>query len=640
MTTPSPSHVDLADLEARIERVLAQVEDPTYLELTGQLYHTNLLDVPVEVRQIYALYDLARTLSELLPWAGLEVCEQARTRSEALGCAPGLAWYWRERGSILQQLGLFDQATEHLERGLQAFQALGIQVGVASSVNILGHVLACQGELPRALEAFEVYVRIARELGRRHSEVIGLGNIAEVHLDMGEPWRALEVMLESKRAMQDIQIHPGAIGWLMANIGRAYADLGQPERAIAAYHDALQQLRGGDDLSEELNTWCKLAETQMAQADWAAAREALEQAQRINEQQGTPLERALIQVLRSRCERLSGHPPSPGPVLEALRTAQDARERLLEVAALIELAALQPEQVQTHLERALQAALEVGIKPHITQARLALVQVLRAEGQPEHLWRALDLLQAQRDMETQVSREEAEHRVRNLSVQFAINEAERETALERRRREEIETTNQALETANQENTRLLAQLRAQAEQLERMAALDALTNVANRRTLEHELNRELERARRYAHPLSVVFCDIDHFKRVNDRFSHGVGDLVLQQIARLLSKHSRVTDLVARYGGEEFVLVMPETSLSGAVQACEHLRAEVQAFDWSSIRPGLEITMSFGVNANTACVDANAMLDGADSQLYAAKQQGRNRVSWLGAALPTEPTVH
>jgi diguanylate cyclase (GGDEF)-like protein len=86
-------------------------------------------------------------------------------------------------------------------------------------------------------------------------------------------------------------------------------------------------------------------------------------------------------------------------------------------------------------------------------------------------------------------------------------------------------------------------------------------------------------------------------------------------------------DVIARFGGEEFVLVLPETSLEAGIQLCERIRANIQANDWASIRPGLEITMSFGVNADTD-LDTTGMLEAADTQLYSAKQRGRNRVAW------------
>jgi diguanylate cyclase (GGDEF)-like protein/PAS domain S-box-containing protein len=163
--------------------------------------------------------------------------------------------------------------------------------------------------------------------------------------------------------------------------------------------------------------------------------------------------------------------------------------------------------------------------------------------------------------------------------------------------------------------------------LERLSQQDGLTKLFNRRTLDTLLGQEFQRANRYHDPLSVMLCDIDNFKQINDRLSHAIGDEVLRQLAVLFSHHTRDQDIVARYGGEEFVIVFPETSLENAAAACEKLRQHVTDYAWQAIHPELSVTLSMGLTGkHPHFADYEAMLKAADAQMYRAKTSGKNRL--------------
>ncbi len=170
------------------------------------------------------------------------------------------------------------------------------------------------------------------------------------------------------------------------------------------------------------------------------------------------------------------------------------------------------------------------------------------------------------------------------------------------------------------------QLHQQAEEFARQAREDALTGLGNRRAFDEALEREFARARRSGAPLSVVVVDIDHFKQVNDQFSHAAGDEVLRRVAALLKAESRGFDIVARWGGEEFTLLLPETTLAAARSSCERLRERIMALDLSDIDPALRITASFGIADAEGVDNHQQLLHRADQALYRAKAEGRNRV--------------
>ena len=167
------------------------------------------------------------------------------------------------------------------------------------------------------------------------------------------------------------------------------------------------------------------------------------------------------------------------------------------------------------------------------------------------------------------------------------------------------------------------------EKVRKLAATDGLTGVANRATFESTLRRELARAARGQTDVSLVLCDIDHFKRLNDTYGHQVGDDVLKRVAAGLAEGCRPYDTAARYGGEEFAVILPGASHEDALALAERLRAAAA----SGGDPA--VTMSAGVSSFPLdATDGEALIKAADDALYAAKDGGRNRVTSCRAPAP------
>ncbi len=154
---------------------------------------------------------------------------------------------------------------------------------------------------------------------------------------------------------------------------------------------------------------------------------------------------------------------------------------------------------------------------------------------------------------------------------------------------------------------------------------DALTGVKNRAAFESNFKREIEISRRKASELSLIVLDIDHFKRVNDRFGHTVGDLVLKNVAQAVEASIRCSDALYRYGGEEFVVVLHGTDQPGAQLLAERIRQNVEALHFTSPK-GLNVTLSLGVTTMLQDDRCEALFERADAALYQAKASGRNQV--------------
>ncbi|CAN7483600.1 diguanylate cyclase [Pseudoduganella sp. LjRoot289] len=168
-------------------------------------------------------------------------------------------------------------------------------------------------------------------------------------------------------------------------------------------------------------------------------------------------------------------------------------------------------------------------------------------------------------------------------------------------------------------------------ELQKLAALDGLTGIANRRRFDDAMRVEWQRGQRERQPLSLLLCDVDFFKAYNDSFGHLTGDLCLKKTAAVLTEHlKRPADLAARYGGEEFAIVLPDTSLEGARKVAEAcvLHLEKLGIENPQAAPYGVVTMSVGVASVVPSPhsSAEALIESADRALYEAKKSGRNRV--------------
>jgi len=282
---------------------------------------------------------------------------------------------------------------------------------------------------------------------------------------------------------------------------------------------------------------------------------------------------------------------------------------------------------QTELEHALRLCERTGGRNHAARAHLALAELHK---QVERFDLALHHHEAFHAAERAQFNAESERKILALRAQREVADARHEAEVHRLKHVEIasahaelQALHAALVAADEEKNHLLARLAEQSR-------TDALTGLANRRALDERLLLDTARARRHAQPLTVALCDLDFFKRVNDRLGHATGDTVLQRVAAILRERCRGTDLVARYGGEEFCIVFAETDADAARRTCETLREAVAAHPWHEVHAELAVTLSIGVSDDPLLATHEQLLAAADRQLYRAKHEGKNRVCWRG----------
>jgi diguanylate cyclase (GGDEF)-like protein len=252
--------------------------------------------------------------------------------------------------------------------------------------------------------------------------------------------------------------------------------------------------------------------------------------------------------------------------------------------------------------------------PHTRSTILAAVaEALREAGRLEEAYEALSRSAAlERQAFTEISELQLSLERAVLQARLARNETD---ALAIKNRELAEAHTQ-LESRTQQLEELQEQLRDQAER-------DYLTGLHNRRYLARELAAP---SADNVGPLSVAVVDLDHFKQINDRHGHSIGDQVLVRAAQLLTKVLRASDIVVRSGGEEFLVLMPRTDANAAAAGCDRIRLAIREEPWEEIAPGLTLTTSVGLATAENAGDLEALVKLADKRLYDAKSSGRDCV--------------
>ncbi len=170
------------------------------------------------------------------------------------------------------------------------------------------------------------------------------------------------------------------------------------------------------------------------------------------------------------------------------------------------------------------------------------------------------------------------------------------------------------------------ELKKRAEEIESESIHDKLTGLHNRKAYDDKVLETLANMDRYDIPSTLLFCDIDHFKKINDTFGHKVGDLTLKKISSLLKGKLRINDFIARYGGEEFAIILPHTSIENASKAAQGILSDISEAVFSYKDQNISLSISIGISSFRKDDDINSILDRADKALYLAKNSGRNAI--------------
>ena len=524
---------------------------------------------------------LDQAVSQFIPRCelSLPLAEQAAELAASLGDETGEAAAFLLWGRCALVLQGGDAAQPILRRALTMATHLGDANGRAHANHALAEALASAGDDGRALTHWLDSLEDATQLGLVDIYIaasLGIGNLFVMHEDTAHAFRHHAVAADFARLHTDRDLRAKAGLHLAADLIR----LKRFDIAESVLHRARQDLilpLRRDWLAEIHNY---LGDIYLRRQQFDLAREHLEQAYQINTETG---------LIWGQIVNLTGL----GKLLLLSGEETLAEEYLLRALNAVE------KLHAPHLVQEIHEQLAALYEKRGDDVRAVMHYI----GYHEHYMQRIT--QGITGKLAQLS----SRRLANLEVRLRLLGSEFELSRLREVNRETDLRVQALQDA---------------------AYHDALTNVMNRRALDESLPGMIEAAQQTGEALSMLVLDFDHFKQINDTWSHQMGDQVLRAGAAVLQASLRERDLAARYGGEEFVLVLRSTPLNIAENVAERIRGRIETEAWQRIQEGLHVTVSIGVAEWQPAESSAAWFSRADAALYDAKRRGRNRVMAAG----------
>jgi diguanylate cyclase (GGDEF)-like protein len=473
------------------------------------------------------------------------------------------------------------------------------------------------GEDSRALAHAQRAELLARERGTLVWESRALARQGIVHHDLGQLEDAVDLLTRAAELRREADDTEGTADVLTV-LGSVYTSMPHfaPQAAGVLTQARRLWLAAGDpdrasiaqaNLARTFVEASRRLQRDNPRGARASARRALALAlEAVDEADAAGLSRTGVdaRLTAAVAHRFAGDPAAAAGVLDA---AEAMLGRFPSRGQLLSLRRIRADlllEAGRHAEAVAEATAGMALCDALSRPaeRMELLRVLadahEALGEPVP---ALAALRALHELSARMGDAQAERRATLLGARMEVEQAERQAEAERRRSEALEESN---------------------ARLAHEATHDGLTGLANRRALDVELERwTMERG-----AFAVALVDVDHFKRVNDTFSHQVGDAVLVRVADVLQRGLRRDDLAARYGGEEFAVLLDDLVGPVAADVCDRLRATVAGLRWDDLMPGARLTVSVGVAVRGADETVAQLLARADAALYRAKAEGRDRV--------------
>jgi diguanylate cyclase (GGDEF)-like protein len=593
----------------------------------NQRLHMNQDQAYPTQSEIDELITRAHDMRHLDTRQSLKLCLKAKELSLKIDYQLGYANSLYRIGLCQHILGMQENVLGTTLQALSLFQSLSDERGEADAYNLIGNIYDRKGDYADAIEYHHKSLAIRRRIGDRDGEAGSLNNIAIAHTQMAQFSDAFEYLLNSLEAADS---QPSAASYALYNIAQIFTQINDLEKAQDYYRQSLDLNQKTNDRALESSILADLGKVHALLKNHNDALGYLHRSLEIARTTGNLHDQGIALSILGMAHQEGGNYLMAGKCLyEALEIMEqtDARAEQSEVLCLLGRNHLKQGKIGESialLNQSLAIAQEININEKIRNARYALAEVYQAIGDFEQ---ALNHYRIYHNIWKSFYSQDSERRIQAIFARSEIEKARQDAEEERYKTHQLSQALSEAQKSENEKSRLLSQLEIQAEMLEQLAREDGLTGLNNRRWLDVQLNQEFERARRFQHPFSIAMLDVDHFKSINDRFSHQVGDEVLRQIAKILRTSCRLVDCIGRYGGEEFMIILVETTPTQAHEICTKIMDNIRGFDWSLIHENIDqVTLSIGLGENVNTQTPAEMVAIADRQLYRAKQQGRDQI--------------
>lgn len=518
------------------------------------------------------------------PAQGLELSQKLLQQASTAQNPAAIGSLQHSMAVSLHGLGRYDEAIALHRQALQRSQAVQDWAAQAKAHNSIALCYLDLSEFEEAQSHFEASLELRRFLGDSDGEARVLHNLGMLYRRFAKPEQALDYY---QQTLERFSNDPASQAQVLNNMGFTYYTMGQDfnlQKQTQAAHEAFRQALALYDQALSLQEPRSRAGL-LALGNSAAAYLALGQ-----------------------------WPQALSRYEQTLALAQELGNRRVATTVYLDLGLMQQErgeypEAERYLLQALNLCQEMGLKEDQSRAHLGLSQLYESW---QRFSEALQHHKMYHNLVSQFRNEAIAKRAQAFAIKLDLERAKHQAELHRLRSEELAERNRHLEDHS--------------AQLSEKAYQDGLTGLRNR----HFLNEWLVLQNQNAEPLGLMVIDIDHFKRINDRWGHLLGDEVLRRVSQTVQRCSRNSDWAVRYGGEELVLLLPHTELDACTRVAERIRMEVEQSPWLELAPSLQVTISVGIACGPAH-QGQRLLQQADAALYQAKHQGRNQVC---AALP------
>ena len=561
-------------------------------------------------------WELRRTDSQ----QALDLASQAHSKAVAAAYTQGQARARLTQAFCQVRLCDFKAALQIAEEALSLFGTLDDPWGTEQTLGVLGMASAEIGNPLGAIKYLSARYKLCEGRADR-DEADALAYLASAYSFISDYTTSLSYDFRGLELCQALGYREGEQRAL-PNVADTFFELGHYQDALHYFLAGLALQTEADDPFTYALCLCSVGRTYRVLGDYQQAQAYQQQSlalrEKIGDRRGVSY---ALNELAAICRELGELKEGKAYLHRSLTLVTSLDDKSSQFETYLQLGALLArqrkfKQALGFLSKALALAQAVGNKADLAKLHYTLFETHKAR---RRLGKALEHFELYSQMKDAVAEEASSLRLQGLRVGFETERAEKEREIYRLKNVELAHANAELQALNDKATGLLAQL-------ERQAKEDALTGLSNRRHADLRLHEEFTRARRFNHTLSVALCDIDNFKKINDTFSHHLGDEVLRVVARLFQDHLREVDTVARYGGEEFLLLFPETSIQGAFAVCKNLCQKVAAYPWNTLAPGLRVTLSIGVSDDSRASNHEKLVALADAKQYEAKRKGKNQV--------------
>ncbi len=562
------SEKEVAELKKRLQRLQKEQGDG---QPSGEL--------------VEALNSLGSSLFATSPDEAERYALMAREAAGKIGDRAGEARSFQVEGFSHWSRGSFDRSEDCYRRALDAYRHTGDRKGMADAMNNLGAALGVRCRLDLAIDSYTKSMQIYEEIGYEHG-----------------------------------------VGSTSANIGNLYRRMERYEPALEYQSKALGIFRSLGDRQYEATVLGNIGSILMGQDRPGEALERFREALRLYERQGNRKGAAYcLRYLGSAFRKLGDTDSAIECCRQALEAAEEIENRrgmLLAYKTLgsSHMDAGQHERSRECLQRALELAQQIGVRDSAYEICHALSRVYEREGRYR---RALEYYKRYSDLQGEIRTRELTEKIAVMEIEHEVEKKEKEAEIHRLR-------NVELCREIEERKKAQKSLRESESRFRSLSIEDPLSGCFNRRYFFDIASRIIRRAAEDDDSISLVLLDLDHFKKVNDSYGHQAGDNVLKEFVDLATSLIRPEDVFARYGGEEFTLLMPDTDPQEARATAERIRSRTESHVFGEGEEELELTVSAGVCHTGETGEGEPTLDGlvriADSRLYRAKSEGRNRI--------------